>query len=128
MLSKQQRIKSFWIYLFIYFFRAVKLPLPNVLVHIFQNATRKIYEICAGSNEGIRSRSLSPTKISPFDAVRNVQRALNKRDNEIQQLEQNLRAIERLHQELNGKLIKVEESKRALEREIISMRRNIQEM
>nr|CAD2132733.1 unnamed protein product [Meloidogyne enterolobii] len=57
----------------------------------YQNATRKIYEICSlnSSNEGVRSRSLSPTKINPFDAVRNVQKALQKRDNEIQQLGKN---------------------------------------
>uniref|UniRef100_A0A915LTJ8 Uncharacterized protein n=1 Tax=Meloidogyne javanica TaxID=6303 RepID=A0A915LTJ8_MELJA len=96
----------------------------------FQNATRKIYEICSlnSSNEGTRSRSLSPTKINPFDAVRNVQKALQKRDNEIQQLGEKLRGIERLQIELNTKLIKNEETKRGLEREIVSMRRNIQEL
>ena len=39
-----------------------------------------------------------------------------------------LRGIERLQNELNTKLVKNEETKRGLEREIISMRRNIQEL
>ncbi|CAK5128259.1 unnamed protein product [Meloidogyne enterolobii] len=96
----------------------------------YQNATRKIYEICSinSSTEGVRSRSLSPPKINPFDAVRNVQKALQKRDNEIQQLGEKLRGIERLQIELNTKLAKNEETKRGIERDIISMRRNIQEL